>query len=172
MVLDSKIEAALNGQVNNELDASYSYMAVATYFDNEGLPGFAKWFRGHAHEEHEHAMKIYDYIYRRDGRVELKGMDKPKADFKSPEEAVLAGYNHEQVVTKQIHELFELCNQEKDYGTQNMLHWFLKEQVEEEDLFRRVLDLVKATEGKRWFLLQLDEQIERPAHDHGEGASL
>jgi ferritin len=162
MVLDKKIEEALNRQVNNELDASYAYLAVACYFDNNGLPGFAKWFRGHAQEEHEHAMKIYDYIYRRDGKVELRGMKKPKADYASAEEAVLAGYEHEQVVTKQIHELFELCNNERDYGTQNMLHWFLAEQVEEEDLFRRVLDLVRATEGNKWFLMQLDERMERP----------
>ncbi len=163
MALTEKIQAALNAQVNNELDASYAYLAVATYFDNEGLPGFAEWFRGHAQEEHEHAMKIYNHIYQRDGKVALEGIKKPKSDFASAEEAVLAGYEHEQVVTGQIHALFELCAEEKDYGTQNMLNWFLAEQVEEEDLFRRVLDLVRATDNNRWFLMQLDEQLERPS---------
>ncbi|MBL4784855.1 MAG: ferritin [Cohaesibacteraceae bacterium] len=168
MSFDSKIEAALNAQINNELNASYTYLAMAAYFESEDLPGFAAWFRGHAAEENDHAMKIFDFIYKRDGNVELNGIEKPKAKYGSAKDAVAYALAHEKIVTGQIHEIFSMCNSQKDFGTQNMLHWFLEEQVEEEDLFRRILAQVEATGGNKWYLTQLDNQLERG--DTGETA--
>ena len=67
----------------------------------------------------------------------------------------------EKTVTGQIHALFDLAQSEKEYGTQTMLQWLLEEQIEEEDLFRRVLDQVKAAGDNRWHLLTLDNQMSK-----------
>ena len=137
MPLNAQVAEALNQQVNNELKASHVYRAMAAYFDAQELPGFASWFRGHADEEVGHAMRLYDHLVKRDARVELTGIDQPSKDYSSAEA---------------VHE-------SKEYGTQPVLHWFLEEQVEEEDLFRRLLDQVKATEDSRWHLLMLDQEL-------------
>ena len=159
MNLNPKVANALNEQINAELQASYVYLSMAAYFDSAELPGFASWFRTHSQEELEHAMRIYDFIVKRDGRVVLDGIPKPSSGFASAEAAIDAALSMEKTVTEKIHHLFDLAHEEKEFGTQNMLHWFLEEQIEEEDLFRRILDQVKAAGDSRWHLLVLDGQL-------------
>lgn len=159
MKLNAKVEEALNQQINSELLASYTYLAMAAYFDGEELPGFATWFKAHSVEETAHAMRIYDFINRRDGRVVLKGIDQPSISYDSAEAVLETAVRMEKQVTQQIHDLFEVSNAEKEYGTQNMLQWFLEEQVGEEDLFRNVLSQVKAAGNDRWNLLILDKEL-------------
>ena len=159
MPLNAQVAEALNRQVNNELKASHVYRAMAAYFDAQDLPGFASWFRGHADEEVGHAMRLYDHLVKRDARVELTGIDQPPKDYVSAEAAVASALDMESEVTGQINALFELVHESKEYGTQPVLHWFLEEQVQEEDLFRRLLDQVKAAEDSRWHLLMLDQEL-------------
>ena len=163
MKLNEKVAEALNDQIHAELNASYMYLAMAAYFDAQELPGFAAWFRAHSKEETGHAMRIYDFVVQRDGRVLLKTLEAPQVDFGSPVSAVEAALAHEKVVTAMIHKLFELAHEEKEFGTQNMLHWFLEEQVEEEDTFRRILDQVRAAGDSRWHMLVLDGQLAKRA---------
>lgn len=157
--LNPAVAEALNSQVNNELAASHVYRSMAAYFDSQELPGFASWFRAHSEEEVGHAMKLYDYLVKRDARVEFTGIDHPPKDHASPEAAVAAALTMETDVTQQIHSLFELAHESREYGTQPLMHWFLEEQVNEEDLFRRLLDQVKATGDSRWHLLALDSEL-------------
>lgn len=159
MKLNPKVADALNKQINSELNASYVYLAMAAYFDANELPGFASWFTAHSHEETGHAKRIYDFIVKRDSRVALDGIAAPQKDYASPEQALETALAMEKTVTGQIHELFDLAHAEKEFGTQNMLHWFLEEQIEEEDTFRRILDQVKAAGDSRWHLLVLDGQL-------------
>lgn len=159
MKLNSKVAAALNSQINSELNASYIYLSMAAWFDSQDLPGFAKWFRGHSQEETEHGMRIYDFIVKRDERVELQGIGVPPSEYDSPRAVLEAALAQEKIVTGQINALFELAHEEKEYSTQNMLHWFLEEQIEEEDLFRTILDKVVAAAGDRWHLLVLDKEL-------------
>ena len=159
IALNTKVAEALNQQVNNELKASHVYRAMAAYFDSRELPGFASWFTAHSGEEVDHAMRLYDYLVKRDSRVELDGKYKPAKDYASAEEGVAAALEMETEVTKQIHDLFELAHESKEYGTQPLMHWFLEEQVNEEDLFRRLLDQVRAAGDSRWHLLVLDQEL-------------
>lgn len=154
--LNVEVAAALNQQVNNELTASHVYRAMSAYFDAQELPGFATWFRAHAAEEVDHATRLHDHLVKRGARVEIHGIPAPAADHGSLEAAVTAALEMETEVTVQINRLFDLAHEHKEYGTQPVLHWFLAEQVNEEDLFRRLLDKVKAVGDNRWHLLTLD----------------
>ncbi len=169
MKINEKVSKALNKQINAELQASYTYLAMAAYFDSADLPGFATWFRGHSEEETEHGMRIYDFVVKRDGRVLLDGMDKPKLEYDSPVDALESALAQEKLVTRMINELFELAHEEKEYSTQNMLHWFLEEQIEEEDLFRNILDRAMAANGDRWHLLVLDAELGKRGGEHSHG---
>jgi ferritin len=169
MKLDQRVSEALNQQINNELLASYTYLAMAAYFDSEELPGFAMWFRAHSTEETDHAMRIYEFIVKRSSRVELEGITKPEKEFASPEAALSQALAMEEDVTSQIHKLFDLAHAVKEYGTQNMLHWFLEEQVNEEDRFRRILEQVKAAGDSRWHMLALDAQVGAIGNEPAEG---
>ncbi len=159
MKMNAKVVEALNAQINNELTASYAYLSMAAFFDSVSLPGFATWFRAHAQEEIEHGMRIYDYLVRRDLRVELKGIDTPQLDYGTPAKALATALEMEKTVTGQIHALFELAHAEKEYPTLTMLNWFLEEQIEEEDTFRDMVEKVEAAGDNRWHMLTLDAQV-------------
>lgn len=51
------MELELNKQVNAELYSGYLYLSMASYFEDDDLPGFANWMRVQAQEELEHGMK-------------------------------------------------------------------------------------------------------------------
>ena len=158
--LNDHVAEAMNRQINNELFASHLYLAMSAYFESQELPGFAAWFRNHSTHEVEHAMRLYTHAVKRDARVKIAGIDEPPLDWASAEEAVAAALAKEQTVTSQINALFELVHENKEYGSQPVLHWFLEEQVQEEDTFRRLLDKVKASGDSRWHLLTLDRELQ------------
>ena len=131
-MLKKGIEDALNKQVNRELFSSILYLSMAAYFEAENLRGFAHWMKVQAEEEKNHAMKIYDFIVEAGGRARFAAIEAPKGEWKSPLEVFEHAYEHEKKVTGMIHDIVTLAVKEKDYATQNMLQWFVKEQVEEE----------------------------------------
>ncbi len=158
-MLSPKMEQALNGQVNAELYSAYLYLAMAAYFESLGLKGFATWMKAQAQEEVGHAMKIFDFIAERGGRVELAAIDAPKAGWDSPLAAFEAALEHERHVTSLIHELVAAALAENDYATKNMLDWFVDEQVEEEATAGEIVGRLKLTGGEGPSLLMLDNLL-------------
>ena len=96
-MLNQNVQQALNDQIRDEFYASYLYLSVAAFFEDINLPGMATWMRFQAEEEREHAMKIYDFVLDRGGRVYLQAVDEPPADFGSPMGAFEAALAHEQL---------------------------------------------------------------------------
>jgi ferritin len=132
MKLSPKIEKALNNQLALEFSSAYVYLGMAAYFEQTPYSGFAKWMEVQYSEELEHAQKFFKYIAERNGKVTLQGVDQPRSEYKSAQEAFQVSLAHEQKVSAAIAALYELAGQEKDYPTQSFLRWFLDEQVEEE----------------------------------------
>ena len=131
-MIGKPMQDAMNEQINKELFSSYLYLSMAAYFEDKNLAGFANWMRVQADEEREHAMKFYDHILERGGRVFLKAIDAPKTNWNSNLEVAEEVAAHEAKVTASIYALYELAMKEKDYPAQLMLQWFITEQVEEE----------------------------------------
>lgn len=135
-----KVQTALHEQINMELQAYYTYLAAADYFEGLGLKGFSHWIFQHAEEEMTHAMKIYHYIHSRRGRVKLFDVPAPAQNWDSPQAVMEGALKHEQKVTASIDRIVKLARTEGDYATDSFLQWFVDEQVEEEEL---VDDLVQ-----------------------------
>jgi ferritin len=132
MALSEKMEKALNDQINAELFSSYLYQAMAADFQAKNWKGFAAWLRAQAGEEQGHAMKFAKYVEDRLGRVTLKAIAEPPAEWASPLAAFEAVAEHEAKVTGLINKLVALAAAEKDNATSILLQWFVTEQVEEE----------------------------------------
>jgi ferritin len=158
-MLAKKIEDAINTQINKELFSEYLYLSMATYFAAEGLSGLENFFIVQAQEERFHAMKFYNFVNERGGRVLLKSLDDPKTDFASIEEVFKLTLEHEQFITNSINELMDLAIEEKDHATKSMLNWFIDEQVEEEASMQAILDKLKLIGGKGHGLLMLDNEL-------------
>ena len=131
-MLTPKVQDALNKQINAELFSSYLYLSMAAYFEAADLKGMAHWMRVQAGEENAHAMRIFDFINDRNGRVTLTQIEAPKTEWKSPLEAFEEAYKHEQKITGMIGDLMNLVAIEKDGAGHDFLEWFCREQVEEE----------------------------------------
>lgn len=158
-MISKTVEQALNKQVNRELFSEYLYLSMSAYFETIFLKGFAKWMRVQAREEHAHAMKIYDYILARGGKVTLAAIAAPKNKWESAGKVFEESYAHEQKVTGMIDALVDLATKEKDHGTFEMLQWFVKEQVEEEMNASDILNQIAIVGDRPGHLLALDHHL-------------
>ena len=133
MMKDS-VQAAFNAQINMELGAFYTYLSMAAWFEAEAFPGFAAWMRHHAEEEMVHAMKLYDFVHQRRGRVLLAPIAGPKTSWDSPLAAFEDAFAHERKVSQSIDALVDTAESERDRAAVSFLQWFVDEQVEEEEV--------------------------------------
>jgi ferritin len=155
------MQNAINEQIKDELYSAYLYLSMAAYFEAASLPGFASWMRMQSQEEVDHAMKFFDFVNERGGRVELQAIEQPTVEFESPLAVFEATYEHEQKVTGLIHNLYALAVEEKDYAAQVMLHWFIDEQVEEEATASQIVDLLERIGDKDQGLIMIDRELGR-----------
>jgi ferritin len=126
------MQDAFNRQINAEYFSSYLYLSMAAYFEAKDLKGMANWMRVQVGEENAHAMRIFDHINDRSGRVTLTAIEAPKTEWNSPLDAFEDAYKHEVKITGMINDLMNLAGAEKDGASHDFLEWFCREQVEEE----------------------------------------
>ncbi len=158
-MLDPRMEERLNLHINAEFYASYLYLSMSAHFDAEGLTGFAHWLKKQSEEEYGHALRVYGYVNERGGRVRLKAIAEPKAEFASYRELFEDVYAHERKVSGLIHDLMDLAIQMKDHATQAFLQWFVSEQVEEEAMASNILQKVARISDSGPGLLALDRDL-------------
>ena len=132
MKIKAAMEKAINDQINAELYSAYLYLSMAAYFESRNMKGFAKWMQIQTKEEVSHAMKFYNFVFERGGKVTLKAVEQPASDWKSPLALFEQVYEHEQKVTNLINKLVEAARADNDMATENFLMWYIDEQVEEE----------------------------------------
>lgn len=131
-MLDAKVAELLNTQINKEFYSAYLYLDFSNYYVEQGLDGFANWYKVQAQEERDHAMLMLQYMQNNGCKVTLEAIDKPDKVFAGYGDPLKAGYEHEQYVTGLIHTIYDAAHQVKDYRTMQFLDWFVKEQGEEE----------------------------------------
>jgi len=167
--IGKSMQEAMNEQINKEFFSSYLYLSMAAYFEDKNLMGFAHWMRLQADEEREHAMKFYNFILDRGGRVLLKAIDAPETAWKSNLEVTEQVAEHEAKVTASINALYELALQEKDYPAQAMLQWFITEQVEEEKNAAELVAKLRLIEERGTAVLMLDHRLsKRSGEEEGD----
>lgn len=165
-MLSKTIQETINEQINHELYSAYTYLSMSAYFESLNLRGFAHWMRAQSREEISHAMKFFDFLHDRGGRVVLPAIDEPPAEFESPLEVFQQALGHERKVTGLIYKIYDLAVKEKDYATQALLNWFVAEQVEEEKSTGEIVEHLKQSGNDPTGLLFLDKQLgERKSED-------
>ncbi len=170
MLLNDVVQQAINEQINNELFAMYSYMSMSAYCEHKQFRGCAHWMRLQSQEEYTHAMRLYDFLIVRQGRVKLRPIAEPQIDFPSITDVFKVALAQEQAVTEQINSLYELAFKEKAFAALVELEWFINEQVEEEKTARDIVykfDLVKDDPAA---LLDLDRELNARAPEAATGA--
>jgi ferritin len=165
MEISEKLAGAINDQINYELYSGYIYLSMAAWFEEQNLDGMAHWMKVQAGEEYEHAMKFWDHVVDRGGRVLLKAVEAPKSEWGSPLEAWEDAYEHEKKVTARIFKIGEIAEEEGDKSARPLLQWFYDEQVEEEEQTMKVRDLLKMIGDATNALLMLDSRLGQRKED-------
>lgn len=158
-MLTQQINDALNEQITREMHSSLIYLSMAAYFTDTGLKGFAHWMRVQAEEEMFHAMKVFDFIHDRNGRVKLSQIAEPTHHWDSVQAVMEHTLAHEEGMTRSINELVDLAIKERDHATHNFLSWFVQEQVEEEDTLRTILDKLRLVGNRGEGMFMLDQEM-------------
>ena len=149
----------LNTQVQKELESAYLYLDFAVYFEEDGLPGFAHWFRVQAAEERIHALKFIDYLHEIKSPVKLMNINAHKQEYKCERELLEEALKHEQYITGLINEIYTEAMSAGDYRTMNFLNWFISEQREEERNAQELIDKYRLYAEDGAGLYKLDEEL-------------
>jgi len=158
-MLSPKMQDALNQHINAEIYSAYIYYSMASYFEAQSLSGCAHWMRIQTMEELAHVQKFVGYMNERGGRVLMKSVDAPPTTWESPLAAFEHTYQHETEVTGLINKLVDLAIAESDHATNNLLQWFVAEQVEEESTADDIVQKMKRVEGAPGGLFMLDSEL-------------
>ena len=158
-MISTKVEKAINDQINAEFWSAYMYLSMSAYFENQGFKGFANWMRIQFNEEQEHALKFLNYLNERGGKVVLQPIAKVPVEWKDSLDAFNETYSHEQKVTSLIYGIMDVAIAEKDYATQSFLKWFIDEQVEEEANASDIVNRVKMVNGNTNGLFMIDKEL-------------
>lgn len=150
---------AFNKQINEEIYSAYLYLSMAAYFEAQNLEGFAHWMKKQATEEMEHAMKFFAHIGERGGRVKLETINQPQQEWDSPMAAFSDAAMHEQHISSCIHTLLKKAMQENDYAALPLLHWFVAEQIEEEDSVQKIAERLALIGDKGNGIFMLDREL-------------
>lgn len=167
-MLSQKILDALNQQIELEGYSSAAYLSMASWCDREGLEGCAQFFYAQAEEEREHMLKIVHYINDMDGHALVPAIEQPPREFDSIQSLFQTVYEQEQKVTRSIHEIVTIADQEKDHSTHLFLQWYVAEQREEETQVRGILDKIKIIGTGGQSLYFIDQEVEKINQQRGK----
>jgi ferritin len=158
MKINDTMNDAFNDQITMELQAAHNYLAMAAWFESEGFAGMAAWMHAQSSEETEHAMRFFQFVLDRDGKVVLGGLA-PAFDFSDVVSVFETSLAQEREVSAAINSLYALALEEKDFASLPLLAWFVTEQIEEEATVSQVLDDLRLADGDAQAMLFLDREL-------------
>ncbi len=158
-MINKKMEAAINEQINAEFYSAYFYLSMAAYFETLDLEGCSNWMQTQYKEEIAHTMKFFHYLNERGGKVVLKGVAEPPHSWESPMHVFQETLKHEEHVTSLINGLMDLALSERDHATTNFLQWYVEEQVEEEATVGAIISKLKMVAHSPESLFLLDKEL-------------
>lgn len=158
-MIKKEVLNALNEQINAESYSAYMYLSMAAYFEHIGLSGFANWMKVQYQEESAHALKFFNYVTERGGKVTLKPIAQVPVDFESIVDVYEKTLVHETNVTELINNLMNVAVAASDHASQSFLKWFIDEQVEEEANVEKILLTLKLINGEGNGIFMMDREF-------------
>lgn len=163
MKIPNELAQSLNEQLNRELYAQYVYLTIAAYFMEHDMEGFGAFFLKQSREEGEHAMRIFEYLMERGIPFQPLPIEIPPKNYESPLACFKASYEYEQKVTLSYYNLFKQARDMGEYDLEEFLHWYLREQREEEALMRYWVEKLTQAQDDPAALLFLDKEARKAA---------
>lgn len=151
------MKGLLNQQIKFEGESSHIYLAMSNWCNWKGFENSGAFMRKHADEERAHMMKFTDYVLARNVRASVPAMGEPTAEYPNLADMFSRALAHEFVITDKIKGIAKQAQAEGDMQTYEFALMMLKEQVEEEDTFFAIVDMIETMgemPGKEFFIDQ------------------
>jgi ferritin len=171
-MISKKVEDKINYQIQLEEQSSRIYMAMASWCEVNGYSGAAKFLYTHSDEERLHMTKLIKYLNDKGGYATLQSLEMPENKFDNLLDVFEQILKHEEFISESINKLFETAFNAKDFTTSQFLQWYIEEQIEEESLFKGILDKFRLAGNQTGGLFHLDKELDTlaipPAADSAE----
>ena len=155
------LQTEFNRHIQFEMASSHLYLSMAAWSERHGLPGFGNWMRRQAEEEHQHALRFFDFLLARGGAVRLPAIEAPEHTWDSPLAVFEAAQAHEAEVTARINALVDTVMEARDHAANAFLQWFVNEQVEEEASVGDVVDRLRLVGDDGRGILLVDQELQQ-----------
>lgn len=160
MKMSNDLEKKFQEQITLEFAASITYRQLAIEADEQDLPGIAEWLRHQADEEIVHANKFIDHLDARGNHPKIGDVSAGEvAPSQDPKQTFKTALHHEQRVSESIRELYRACSEAGDIDSNQLLNWFMSEQIEEEATVDEIVGRLEMTGDDGPGLLRLDAEL-------------
>lgn len=149
----------LNKQIAKEAHSSSVYLAMASWCEHNAFDNSAQFFYEQSAEEREHMLKIFRFITDNGGTAYSPEVTNINHDFESLEDVFESALDQEIGVTRSIHNIVQKCRKVNDLSSEQFLQWFVTEQMEEEIMFRKALEMFDLMGTDGIALKLIDERI-------------
>lgn len=157
--LPAEVTAAINQQIQHELDGAQEYLSLASTFYAKNLNGFGAWYTAQYVEELNHARMMMFFLTDKDETPEIGGTSRPVINFTSALDAASQSLGLEEVQTERINKLYDLAVSTNTREAASFLLFFINEQVQEEASFKNQVDKLTLAGDDRAALLALDKDL-------------
>jgi ferritin len=166
-MISESMNKILNEQIQAELHSGYLYLGLCVDFEKMGLEGFAHWLKCQWREEQNHAMRIGKYVLSHEnGEVILKDIVATDVKWETPLDAFRATLDHEKLITNRIQTILKTAREEGDYGCENLMAWFIDEQVEEESVLSQCIKQLEMVGDDNNGIIFLDKKLGERKYEH------
>lgn len=158
-VLKQEIVDVLNKQIKMEAHSSAAYLALAAWCDVHGYDNSAAHFYIQSDEERKHQLKIFRYLADMECDVVSPSVGESQHDFPNLKSVFEKALEMEIAVTDAIHDIVRACRKQGDIATEEFMRWFVQEQIEEEYVARRILELFDTLGEDKIALGMIEERV-------------
>lgn len=167
--LKEEVEQLLNEQIKREAHSSAVYLSMGSWCDRHGFDNSASYLYRQAEEERAHMLKIFKYVTDLGGMAVSPEVTNVPQDFDSFRGVFEQALEQEISITESINRIVAKCHQAQDFTTVAFLQWFLQEQIEEEYVARRALELFETIGEEGVGQYMIDKQIPKIQYSADEG---
>ena len=139
--LKAEIEHILNEQIKMEAHSSAIYLSMAAWCDRNGFDFSAGYFYKQSDEERNHMLKLFNYVSDMGGVAISPEVTNVPQEFDSFRDVFELALQQEIAVSNSINRIVGQARQLNDFATDQFMQWFVKEQIEEEYVARRAVEL-------------------------------
>jgi len=157
--MGSDLLRCLQEHLTMERQASAAYWALAIWFAERELRGFAQFCKQEASSEQHHAGLFADYLIARGQTVSLETLEGPRQSWSGIEEIFCGIFQMESEVTTSLQQLYALAERSGDVRTTVFLDPLVQSQIDAENQTAHLLGRIRFAQSDRAALLVIDGEL-------------